>query len=522
MVADVIEEDINPKTLNTFFFSLYIMKTSEPITKFRYKAEIPQEEISAEEIVQFIRLNQYQSKWAQYKQFIDELKYYLFCYGCEDSGAIADAYHTMVYMYSPSLNKMYYFGVFATYADNNDDGSFDGSMQADKDIIKTAREWINGLRPELSVKADQVVQMVSCHTWYVGFVQDAKAWPNNTYYRYAKLIHEWLKTYELDMRQDDKSKIYYDSNYESVTFPATAYRVRYWELKDYFEIFKGLKSKVRDEVEEVRISRNILMPIEAIAEIPQIQIIQPERGNYPERPEYIGEIGFTYQPQTYMGFSGCIGLILPSNFEVDEQATRTWWSRGGTLEKWNPRMNFVLLKMHNADDVPLITGDAINYSVFPNKKGTFDYNMWGSNKKQGLKTGDKYVHMRNKFFIYPIAENFSFELGQDALKDVFPPMIKYATSALYTYGKAFNRRKQIHHPDKREWEFYHFYEIFPNRDVLNQTDYILERLDTRANIVKGVSIAASLLMIAFRLKKVFYGDLKVFGKYRKSRWEKLY
>lgn len=478
------------------------MRTSEKVADFKYRPNVEPDEVPIEELVRFIKMNRFKSDYARYKHILDRCEYYIMFYGCQDKAATNDLYFYFYYVLIPGHDQLILLGKGDITTSSNDDGSIATAKEADSLVINEAWTEIKGLYSNYNnigvPKKTQLRVVVSCIQWYNSFLASGGAWPAapNTAY-YCELMDTWFETYQLQISQHDTYKAVWDDSFDNPEYTSfytsTAYQNFLYNIFDSIIMLENPESS-RDPVKEF-VQQYTLQAVDDKLNALVNKHLQPTRGDYTTRPSYLGGTGFEYAPMTYLTYEGRLGLIMPEGFEIDDEATRSWWTNGGrrSIEKWNSRMNFVLINMIGADEVPLLAGGVQNYSVYLR-----------SPKSQPPKPSDTrdnyYIHMRNKYFMYPIAENISFEIPEGKAP-VFPPLKKLKRSQYYINNR--RNRKTVHHPYRREWEIYNFYHAFGNKSRLHQVDYILIRLRVRRDVVKGAQIMVGLMLTASRALRFY-------------------
>lgn len=450
--------------------------------------------VDAKFVLDFVRKNRYQSEYSMIKPFLDEMRMLIFCVGSNQDGG-NDRYVYLLFLDIPVLGRKYVYGFGYVRGDRNDDGSITSAEEADNKIKIDLYDdvnvpWWNKIP---MIPKDNWIVIVSAVDWWNGCVNDGIGWSSGGTEFYCKLYDEYKKTYEQYWIEDNIYKPRYENDYTGVMLSNYISNENRKTFQDFFRDALVKNKVVRDDTRKDIIESNIWMPPDVDVELDFANLIlQPNRGDYFPRPSYLGGVGFTYAPMTYMSYTGRVGLTLPENFEIDAEATRIWWWNKG-VEEWNEKMNFVLIKFIGASIIPLMMGNVAFYSVFHK-----DYISQPPPRKQVEDV--PYCFLRNKYFIFPVAENLSFEMEMDKMPE-FPPLVRQKTSDMYrgfSKEQVFSRH-QVEHPYRMEWEIFDFYQVFPKINYLHQTDYIVERLETRGKIIKGSFTFAAIMSAILRL-----------------------
>lgn len=454
--------------------------------------------VDAKYVLDFIRKNRYQSEYSMIKPFLDEMQMLIFCVGSNEDGG-NDRYAYLLVLDIPVLKRKFVYGFYYTRANRNADGSPTSAEEADEKIKENLyndvdADWWNKIP---MIRKDKYVVIVSALDWWNHAVNNGVGWSAGGTEFYCKLYDDYKKTYEQYWIEDNIYKPRYENDYTTMALSNYISNINRQTFVDLFRDALVEQKYQRDQSREEIIESTMWTPPDINLDLPPSNImLQPDRGNYPARPEYLGGIGFEYAPMTYMTYTGRVGLTLPENFQVDEDATRIWWWHNG-VEEWNDKMNFVLLKYIGAHIIPLALGRREFFSVFHKE------NLKQPPMKEDIK-GVPYCFLRNKYFMFPIVENMSFEMGMEEVP-VFPPLKPQPSSSMSVDNNYFSRFA-VAHPYQREWEIYDFYTVFPKIEYLHQTDYITTRLETRKKVVKGAFIFASLV-----------GSMLRYNRYKKSR-----
>jgi hypothetical protein len=213
----------------------------------------------------------------------------------------------------------------------------------------------------------------------------------------------------------------------------------------------------------------------------EMNLIQPERGDYPPQPNWIASNNFTYNDGVYASFFAKVALNIPNHFVIDIVSTDHFYSNNfkegtdGYSIPVSERKNFVLLKW-----------------AYPVETVRFPWNYEFKWKFPGSDYQYKTELSRDKF-LYPIAENLTFVETYSGAQ--FPPMVDLCTR----YG---GNNRSIRNVNRGNYRIYNFYDMVNNgvsRDTITLT---AKQADDRQRIEAALTDIGRILGLAFSIVRV--------------------
>lgn len=456
----------------------------------RYQTQEP-EEPTVEQIIEFVRAVK------DYDEPID--KYFrdmviaAFCTVFEDNGLGQYYGKYAFYLFDPMTSKAFYVkrgqGYLSTAADANAAASeLDTNLWNNlSEEIRTLSNFIHLKYPIQKILLYSAIDLLNDNPLPGSPPESVVDWTFiNEYFGFQ------YDTYTLD------SEYNHHCDNAGTDFATNSNRWLYNDARDTIKSElrnRGIAASAKDILlQSGLMTRQRLVPV-PIEDPLDNNFLQPERGTWTKRPDYLGTIGFTYHTGTYMGYFGRLGFILPDNFTIAQNETLLWH------ENNKDARNFVLLKYAHEANIPLVMRNRVNYTVFKNK-WLLDVVQGGGSVTGKAKIYEEGVYLKHCYFAYPIVENISFRIDPVSNEGVlFPPMKRIQTTRVQKWNTLYVA-DSVRFNDNTKYLIYDFYEVFPTRKHLNHVAWITLQLDKRVEYQKIVNVLIDILQLALTYRYV--------------------